>query len=181
MITAHAAAGSARPGHRTWRAALILFLTILLGGLGLTGANALWAQSGAVTAQVSTGKWVDYSRSGFSMPLTIAVDDAKDVPWYPTRRSIRLSWTTAAQLDPGTQKITYRVDARKISALEVRGSALPYQGSAAAVTFETTRPYFRTETLEITVTPFVNGVTGTPTVKVLWLDSSGKTWLSDVV
>lgn len=182
MTTTHVAAGSARPGHRTWRAALILFLTILLGGLGLTGANALWAQSGAVTAQVSTGKWIDYSRSGFSMPLTVSVDDAKDVPWYPFRRSIRLSWTTAETLDPGSQKVTYRVHATKIDALEVRGSALPYQGSASAVTFETTTPLsgWPAESLEISVTPVVNGVVGTSTVKVLWLDNKGRTWLTDV-
>lgn len=171
----------ARPDHRTLRAAFILFLTVFLGGLGLTGANALWAQSGAVTAQVSTGKWVDYSRSGFSMPVTMSVDDAKVQPWI--RRSIRLSWTNAAGLNPATHKVTYRVKAEEIQKLKVTGQTLPYEGSAAEVTLETTTPVLAQppEYLRITVTPYVNGVAGTPTVKDLWLDSSGKTWLSDVV
>lgn len=167
-------------GPRTWRAAVVLFLTVLLAGAGLTGASALWAQSGAVTAQVTTGTWVDYSRSGFTMPLKLAVKDAK---WSGIgTRSIQMSWTNEAEVNAGTQKITYSVEATENSALRLHGRALPYRGSAAAVTFETTTPVwpFSAQSLKITVTPYVDGVAGTPTIKNLWLDRDGETWLTDV-
>ncbi|WP_313816474.1 hypothetical protein [Citricoccus sp.] len=45
------------PSRRTWRTAVAVFLTVFLGGLSLSGAAALWSQSGTVTARVSTGSW----------------------------------------------------------------------------------------------------------------------------
>lgn len=180
MTTIEASSRATRPGLKTWRAAIVVFLTVLLGGLGLTAANALWSQSGSVTTQVSTGEWVDYSRPGFSMPVTMAVDDAEVLPWV--RRSIRLSWTHEAELDAGAQNVTYRVEATEIDKLKVHGRSLPYQGSATEVTIQTTTPVWPAppEKLRITVTPYVNGVAGAPTVKDLWLDRDRNTWLTDV-
>ena len=182
MTSSEPAGRSPRPGPRTWRAAVVLFLTVLLGGLGLSGAQALWSQTGNVTAQVSTGRWVDYTRPGFSLPLTVSVDPAERVPWSPGRRSIRLSWSSATELDPAAHRVTYQVEAKEIGKLRMRGDALPYQGAAPEVTFQTTTPLlgFPPEHLRITVTPCVDGVRGTPTVKDLWLDSAGNTWLVDV-
>ncbi|WMY78005.1 hypothetical protein [Citricoccus sp. I39-566] len=52
--------------RRTWRAAVVLFLVVFLGGLGLTSAGALWSQQGTVQATVSTGRWTDKPQPGWS-------------------------------------------------------------------------------------------------------------------
>ncbi|MGM7668605.1 SipW-dependent-type signal peptide-containing protein [Microbacterium sp. A93] len=54
MRAVHRAAGVSR---RTWRAAVVLFLVVFLGGMGLTGANAWWSQQGSVQTTVTTGTW----------------------------------------------------------------------------------------------------------------------------
>jgi hypothetical protein len=43
--------------RRTWRIAIAVFLSVLLGGLGVASAAALWSVSGTVSAQVTTGLW----------------------------------------------------------------------------------------------------------------------------
>lgn len=169
---------SAGPGPRTWRAAVVLFLTVFAVGLGLSGASAVWTQSGAVTAQVTTGKWVDYSRSGFSMPLAASVTrtDCSLVHCWT-----QLSWKNDAKLNSGTDKVTYRLEATENDRLRVIGPNRPIEGSAPETTLWTSRPLpgFRAESLRVTITPYVNGVAGTPTVKDLWIDRTGSTWLAD--
>ncbi|MEV4901938.1 hypothetical protein AB0K08_11410 [Citricoccus sp. NPDC055426] len=46
-----------RVSRRSWRAAVVLFLVVFLGGLGVVSANALWSQQGSVQATVTTGTW----------------------------------------------------------------------------------------------------------------------------
>ncbi|WP_422115703.1 hypothetical protein [Brachybacterium sp. UNK5269] len=176
MSVSETAGHSAGPGPRTWRAAVVLFLTVFVVGLGLSGASAVWTQSGAVTAQVTTGKWVDYSRSGFSMPLVASTSRADCNPFFC---STRLSWTNDAKLNSGTDKVTYRVEATQIDRMRVIEPGRPNQSSASEMTLTTSRPYGRAESVRITITPYVNGVAGTPTVKELWLDRNGGTWLTD--
>jgi hypothetical protein len=59
-----------RRGRRTWRTAVVVFLTVFLGGLGLAGAAALWSQSGAVSATVTTGTWGPDGEGGSGTPAT---------------------------------------------------------------------------------------------------------------
>lgn len=40
-----------------WRTFLTVFLLVFLGGLGVSGAAALWSMQTNVTAQVATGTW----------------------------------------------------------------------------------------------------------------------------
>lgn len=46
-----------RLSRDTWRAAVVLFLVVVLGGIGVVSANALWSQQGTVQATVTTGTW----------------------------------------------------------------------------------------------------------------------------
>lgn len=169
-----------RPGRRIWRAAVVVFLTVFLGGLGVSGAAALWSHSGTVAATVTTGTWVDYTRPGFDMPLTVTATD-----YDPgIRRGVRLSYAHRAVDLPADARVTYQVTAREVHRLKVR-KGLPYEGPSTTVHFETSIPTLLTGTehVEITVTPIVTSpagpVAGTPTVKYVSVDIRGNVAVGD--
>ncbi|MDI3329717.1 MAG: hypothetical protein QJR09_03135 [Micrococcus sp.] len=76
-----------------WRTFLTVFLVVFLGGLGVSGAAALWSVQATLTAAVPTGTW--------AAPPSEAPEPGR--PWTPCLRAtvldknnsvlIRLEWT----------------------------------------------------------------------------------------
>lgn len=162
-----------------WRLFLSVFLVVFLGGVGVSGAAALWSQNGLIKAQITTGTWIDYSRKDFPMPLTGFSSDARFSGLGEHR--IGVSWKNATASDPTTPQVAYQVDALG-GDLRVRNRSLPQRVSATSVSFITTTPILWSdpEHIDIRITPYVNDVPGTPTTQRIWLDSRGSTWVTKV-
>jgi hypothetical protein len=164
-----------------WRIFLTAFLVVFLGGMGVSGAAALWSQSGVIKARVTTGTWIDYSRPNYSMPLKVEVVERS--PLVPLRivRRVQMSWELQEKADTIPSKITYVVDAKRIDDLRIVDNSLPQTVTGTSVSFVTTTPVWPlpSESIEILITPYVNNVAGTPTRKILTIDNGGWTSLKD--
>lgn len=123
-----------RGARRRWRAAVVLFLVVVLGGAGVVTANALWSQSGTLQATVTTGSWGSGGGSddgsgdggGSTTPVT---DGTQPVDLDP-----RLSFTptSARPLNTRTTSLGFCYDftVTNVSAESV----------AWSVTFDTAKP-----------------------------------------
>ncbi|MFC0249967.1 hypothetical protein ACFFIO_15775 [Citricoccus parietis] len=152
----HSTGGVSR---RTWRTAVVLFLVVFLGGLGLTGASALWSQQGTVQATVSTGSWCSTPEEKWELPMRIyAADFGWDgsawvrTAWKPENgRSFDPCVTFKATLEPMKSE-----DGRVISRRTVDAGQDP-QASYWVATGQD-----NTATFRLTVTPYMNNVAGKP-------------------
>lgn len=153
------------------RTFLVVFLTVLLGGLGVSGAAALWSQSGAVKTTVTTGAWVDYTRPGWSLPMTVNAQRT-DYSVLQGRYDFRFTWSPEKAPDT-TDPVEYVVmlestdNGRVISSVPVT-----VKGSSRTVDLTVQRIWFRDADFRLTITPVIKGVAGTPTVRTL----STTTW-----
>jgi hypothetical protein len=119
-----------------WRVFLTVFLVVFLGGLGVSGASALWSLRTNVAATVQTGSWFS---EGFQ--------------WDPQLRYINRGtsgglsgWYQDGTFDwvapIGSESATYYVSFTPISSVapELRTS-IPNPLSKASLQFQTTRPW----------------------------------------
>lgn len=173
---------STKLSPRTWRAAVVVFLSVLLGGLGLSGAAALWSQQSTATVSVGTGTWTDYSQPGFSLPLTMAtrLTNTSGI----SQRTHEITWAPAGTPNLQGLNVTYRVQATETGSLRLRSPSTPllYEGPNRVTSLTTTRPTWLLppESIRVTITPIVNGVAGAPTVKNLWLTWDDQSYFEDV-
>jgi hypothetical protein len=161
---------------RTWRAAVIVFLTVLLTGTGLTGAAALWSVQGTVTTQVKTAFWI---KEGELFPVTISAERRSGGDdWLGVYRGVELNWAPTRSVPAGTQ-IAYRVEGEGL-----KGGLLPNRfepGSfsqdpttATTMNVRITRPYGSPEPFQIRVTPIVNGIEGAAITQRFTINSGGQ-------
>jgi hypothetical protein len=144
--------------RHTWRAAVIVFLTVLLTGTGLTGAAALWSVQGTATARVETGYWVERN---FDLSISMTA-----TPWSGGNtgrlRGVELNWAPApAKKPPQGVEVTYKVVGTGLGTTRIEWG-LPYEGTASTRRIQITSPLIFSERFEITVTPFIDGVPGEP-------------------
>lgn len=155
---------------RLW--AVSVFLIMFLSATGFSGAAALWSQQATATATVTTGMWIDYTRPGFSMPLNVQATRQPSGDSLLRYRGVALSWQPAAALPAGVT-VTYHVTGAGISGPNWIENGLPYTGAGTGRDIRVSRPFGGPETWQITVTPLVNGVSGTPTTVKFTIDRSG--------
>lgn len=147
-----------QPGHlgvsaRTWRAAAVLFLTVLVGGMGLTSAAALWSQQGQVAATVTTGSWV---QSGWTWtPVGLAAQATSSggyvdlaFRWQPPAGMANATYTltvddsaitqgTVKDSRPGTEPATWRMSLHQ----HLAGKPIPLR-LTATVDGQTSAPVY---------------------------------------
>jgi hypothetical protein len=150
--------------RRNLRTFLVVFLTVLCAGVGLSGAAAVWSQNATLTTTVATGTWVDYTRPGWSMPLTTS---AALTDYNGGRYTFRFSW---APVDPpdtsGT--VEYRVNLEAMDHGRVLSTTpVTVPDRTRNVSLSVQRTLFRDADFRLTITPVINGVAGQPTVKIL--------------
>lgn len=153
------------------RTFLVVFLTVLLGGLGVSGAAALWSQSGAVKTTVATGSWVDYTRPGWSLPMTVNAQRT-DYSVLAGRYDFRFTWSPEKAPDT-TDPVEYVIMLESTDNGKVNSSVpVTVKGTTRSVDLTVERRLFRGADFRLTITPVIKGVAGTPTVKSL----STTTW-----
>jgi hypothetical protein len=158
-----------------WRMFLTVFLVIFMGGLGVTGASALWSLKTNVTATVQTGSWFS---EGFQWDPQLVFTD-RGLSFGRTRQLGRFTWTPP--LDAGTG-VKYEVTFTPTSEVKPElKSSISNPLSTASLDFETTRPllFFDPETFRVRVRAIVGTMKSAPACYTLTLystiDSRGET------
>lgn len=151
---------------RTWRVALIVFLTVLLGGTGLSGAAALWSKQATVTGPVATGTWSQALQPGWVWNPTITATSTES---SSAHRDILVDWQPPAQTGTSvryTMTLTPRGQGR------IQEGPLAVAGDASAARY-TVHHNFLPDTFVLTVTATVDGVTSAPVTRHVHLDKTG--------
>lgn len=141
--------------RNTWRAAIIVFLSVLLGGSGIT-AVALWQQQRNVSIPVATGFWG-------GLPVDVQVE---------RMNSMLLRYRIAVTNKPGRAQdahipVTYRIDLKPLNhtgSVDTRDLPLVTEGTAW---IDFSREPFSAPRFRLTVTPIVDGTALAPTTKTL--------------
>lgn len=169
---------TAHPGisigpRRHLRLFLSVFLIVFLGGLGTSGAAALWSQSATVETTVQTGTWgVDRTRPGWPMPLNFQVNQTASgtknrtliVSWSPQKtEDVQLNARYEWAHEGPPRHHNYVLLVRSSTSREFRVSQ--QTGGSAP-------PQFANHEFRVTVTPSVNGVNAKPTSIVITLNGS---------
>lgn len=165
MSRDHSTGGVSR---RTWRAAVVLFLVVFLGGLGLTGASALWSQQGTVQATVTTGTWSDGPTKGWRHPLNVSAK------WNGVDRhgnvGVRISWSPATA-SPSDGKTLYTIDVRPLDDGTVHTRMPADVGTARSKDLQVGMNRWSERAFKVTITPSLEGVTGEVTERTLTVRS----------
>ncbi|MEO9247773.1 hypothetical protein ABDK96_08785 [Citricoccus nitrophenolicus] len=165
MSPDHSTKGVSR---RTWRAAVVLFLVVFLGGLGLTSASALWSQQGTVQATVTTGSWNDVPQKGWRHPLNVyarlnGVDRHGNV-------GVRISWSPANP-SPNDAKTRYTIDVRPLDGGSVHTRMPVDVGTARSKDLQVGMNSRYERNFKVTITPTLDGVSGEVTERALTVRS----------
>lgn len=155
---------SAAPSRRAWRAAAVTFLVVVLAGVGVSAASALWSQKATVATTVTTGSWTDYTRPGWKMPLTVAAQQTGyDV--VSRTHTVQLTWSPQLAADQQITGVSYDV---KLVLTSGSGTATVMPNPAArSATLLIARGFIQSATFQLTITPSIAGVSGEPTVRTL--------------
>lgn len=157
--------------RRTWRAAVVLFLVVFLGGLGVTGASALWSGHGTVQAKVTTGTWTDTLQPGWTWNPAVQVKDSNRGPHH----RVVLGWTP-----PTTGAATYSLaltgDHRPQNALKAN-HAVP-AGAGWILEFH---QHDSPGQFDVVLTATVNGTTSAPVYRRLTLHDDGSATVQTIL
>lgn len=135
-----AADGEIRP--TTVRAAIIIYLLIVITGLAGTGAHALWSQTGNLASGVTAGTWAPAPVAASSVTCTRNV----------TNNEVDITLTWAA-----TDASRYIVNAPGASPEDI------ITGTATAEISVVRPRLFGTDVYNVTITPEAVGVGASPT------------------
>lgn len=159
--------------RRHVRLFLAVFLVVFLSGLGVSGAWALWSQSATTVATVKTDTWVDYTRPGFSLPLTVEAHTSGGSG----------GWDLVAQWSRDIQdgaRVTYRGSLEYIRPGGGPGSSTSINGSGQSATVSTNAPPGGSQSdYKLTLTPIVNRVEGKTIEKRLTIQNNGTVRVTD--
>ncbi|QCU76998.1 hypothetical protein E7744_01230 [Citricoccus sp. SGAir0253] len=150
---------------RTWRAAVVLFLAVLLGGTGLSGAHALWSARGAVTATVATGTWAPAREPGWAWQPPVAAV----IPEAPAHRELIIDWAPPA--DAGTS-VSYATSLTPQGTGRIVEGPLPVEGDSSAVRYRV-HHNFLPDTFVLTLTATVDGVPSAPVTLLVRIEETG--------
>lgn len=153
-------------GTRTWRAGVIVFLTVFLGGMGITGASALWSQQATASAGVATGHWKDTSQPGWSVPLDVTIASA-DYDVLRNTHTAVLTWTprnASDRLVPGITYLVTVVNTDGDGSVHSVGSVVA-SGDRRSVSMVISRGWLAVADFRMTITPVHGGVSGRPEVR----------------
>jgi predicted ribosomally synthesized peptide with SipW-like signal peptide len=125
------------------RAAVIVYLVIVITGLAGTGAHALWSQTGALSGMVTAGAWAP-------QPVTASgITCARDNEGSQVK--ITLNWTA-------TDATSYTVTATG------KSNPAPVTTTTTSAAFLVPRPeWFGTDSYNVTITAEAAGVKASPT------------------
>lgn len=163
-------------GPRTWRAAVVTFLVVFLGGLGVSGASALWSQTATATAGITTGYWKS-NGPGWKMPLDVSViSQSSSLELFEVRHDVHLGWEPTSVDDRRVDGVAYTVAITELRGGDVREvGPVRVQGDQGTVTVVVDRNWLGTASFRLTITPRIGDVAGEPTVRTLTVRSSGAT------
>lgn len=156
------------PSRRTWRAAVVVFLVVFLGGLGVSGSNALRSQSAHVTAPVATGIWSDGTPPEWSHPLNVdATIDSSD---GAGNVGAHLTWSPRqpAETDP---RVQYSLNLEQVDGGTVTASMPADVGTARATDAWLDLNDQNVGTFQLTITPSLDGIAGEETVRTVTVRS----------
>lgn len=155
-------------GPRTWRAAFIVFLAVFLGGMGVSGASALWSQQATTSAGLSTGHWKDTSTTGWSVPMTVELHDVSyelltrrhtaTITWMPTEDSDRI----VPELEYVVEVVNPGNDGTVHSVGQVVAA-----GDTRSVRIHVQRDFLRITDFTVAITPVFNGASGAPEIRTM--------------
>ena len=147
-------------GPRTWRVAIVVFLAVFLGGMGLTSASALWSQETTTTTGVAVGHWETAGCAAGTGPLDVRVTETSNSPgnW-----SFDVEW-------PSEKDVAYTVTVTKVGSVgEIIGSITQRTTNGKSnVAFKVTENN-EPATFVIRVTPDSGPWKGAPTTRTLVL------------
>lgn len=154
--------------RRTRRAAVVLFLVVFLGGLGLSGASAVWSQQGAVQATVTTGSWSDVPQKDWDHPLNVlasltGVDEQDNV-------TVRIGWSPAKPA-PNDESTRYTIDAEPLDGGRVHTRLPADGGTARSQDLQLDMDGRHEREVRVTITPSLEGVRGEVTERTLTVRS----------
>ncbi|GAA1672306.1 hypothetical protein GCM10010977_17580 [Citricoccus zhacaiensis] len=150
--------------RRTWRASVAVFLVVFLGGLGVSGASALWSQQASAKTTVATGTWV---KEGWSMPLNV---DAHlqdfDTLLVVAEYDFRFTWNPR-QAEYAQLPLRYEIALTPVRNGRVMTNVpSSVNGDQRDISVTVLRQGLKAE-FKLTITPVLDGVRGTPTTKTL--------------
>lgn len=151
-----------RVSRRTWRAALVVFLTMLIAGGSASMAAALWAQQATVTTQATTGVWGVYV-PGWSWAPTVTVQGSA----RGSNHDVTFAWTPP----PNAGTVTYEAELVAASPGARVVNVLSMQGATAA--FRIATPRNGAYTYRLTLVAVVNGARSSQVVRTLTLHADG--------
>ncbi|MCC2594703.1 hypothetical protein LKO27_14970 [Tessaracoccus sp. OS52] len=162
-------------GPRTWRAAVIVFLAVFIGGLMVSGAAALWSQQTTANLTLTTGTWQDPTPVA-DVPLDVQAVQISFQPgfqefklsWLPTRETDRqrnLAYTLSVVQTGGSGRV------REVGAVVLEGTR---HTATVRVDVNNQNPY--SATFAITITPTVDGVAVPGTTRVLTISRNSASY-----
>ncbi|MEW1982396.1 hypothetical protein AB0333_15930 [Citricoccus sp. NPDC079358] len=152
--------------RRTWRAAVIVFLTVLLAGTGLTGAAALWSVQGTVSTQVRAGTWNDPLRPGWTWTPKITATKREG---GNAHHDIVFDWQPPTQAG---STVTYTTTLTRLGTGRIQEGPLAVDGDASAIRY-TVHHQFLPDTFTFTVTATVDGVPSATVTRAVSIDKAG--------
>lgn len=150
---------------RSWRAAVVVFLVVFLGGMGLTGASALWSQQSTAAARVATGHW-KATTPGWTVPQQVGIASA-DYDVLRNTHTAVLTWTPTSAGDRIVPGLTYKVTVVNTDGdgtVRSVGSIVT-SGDQRSVSMVISRNWMAIADFRVTITPVYDGVEGQPTVR----------------
>jgi hypothetical protein len=152
--------------RRTWRTAVIVFLVVLLGGSGVSGAYALWSKQATVTATVSTGTWSEPLRPGWTWTPKITATKHEG---GNAHHDIVFDWQPPAQAG---SSVTYTTTLTPRGQGRVHDGPVAVDGDASAIRY-TVHHNSLPDTFVFTITATVDGVTSAPVTRNVYIDKAG--------
>lgn len=154
------------------RAPVIVLLVVLLGGLGIGGAAALWSQSSDVEVQVATGTWVEEPAK---VELQWGSATLRNENGSDHNIRLTLSWKPiAAAQKPVSYRLSLAEESNRY--LDVKGGTGTIPASsdgAAATTLHFHRDGTEELRLKLTIVPDVAGADSAATVWTIVLNADG--------
>lgn len=153
-------------GPRTWRAALVVFLVVFLGGMGLTGASALWSQQGTAVSRVATGHW-KATTPGWTVPLEVAIErDSYDA--FTRRFVATITWIPSLNSDRTVPGLSYLVGLTLVGDGTVHNvGQVVVDGDKRSVQIQVSREFLSIADFTLRITPLFQGVSGSATVRTI--------------
>lgn len=147
---------------------MTMFLVVFLGGLGVSGAHALWSQTGKVQATIMTGTWTSGPQSDWSHPLSVTAD-LRDSDWFGNV-VVKLAWSPDKASDTNG-RVRYKVNLEPADGGRVLTTMPQEVGTSRSMDVRLHMNGRLERNFTLTIIPTLDGVQGEVTTRTLTVRS----------